>query len=334
MLNLIAIIKTKSRKLKCLIPFCSSVRKQETFTKIYDSAKISECTIIEIKPKTISFICACGRKDEKDVTVFCHKAKCRWCSYEEYSKKYRKYSYSEIIEVSINKNRKLITTQEEYDKKSSKIKFECSCGSIVVSDTSMFMRTIGCSNCKGKVTKHPTTYKFEYVKEYIENLGFVLLDEEYVNCDSPLKLICPNGHLFDMDFYHFKNRGQRCHQCWFDTDKSGANSPSWKGDLVSQNIRERKTNEYNEWREAVYKKDNFTCACCKTKGGRLCAHHLKSFAKFPELRLDVNNGITLCEDCHSSYSENGFHKLYGTVSFTEEDFYEFMKIFAKEKQEM
>lgn len=28
------------------------------------------------------------------------------------------------------------------------------------------------------------------------------------------------------------------------------------------------------------------------------ADHIKPFAYFPELRLDVNNGQTLCKDCH------------------------------------
>jgi len=72
----------------------------------------------------------------------------------------------------------------------------------------------------------------------------------------------------------------------------------WKGGITPINRRLRETGKYKEWRKKVYERDNFTCQECNHKGGRLNADHIKPFSLYPELRFDVNNGRTLCEDCH------------------------------------
>lgn len=60
----------------------------------------------------------------------------------------------------------------------------------------------------------------------------------------------------------------------------------------------RKTAEYKEWRKAVFIRDGFTCQLCGKVGGTLNAHHIKPYARYPELRFVVDNGITLCQSCH------------------------------------
>lgn len=59
----------------------------------------------------------------------------------------------------------------------------------------------------------------------------------------------------------------------------------------------------NYWRICVYKRDNFTCQHCgllvgKNPNGKLHAHHILAWAKYPELRWEISNGITLCPPCH------------------------------------
>lgn len=68
----------------------------------------------------------------------------------------------------------------------------------------------------------------------------------------------------------------------------------------------RNSQEYREWRAAVYERDHYTCQNCGQVGGTLNAHHIKSFARHPELRLDVNNGVTLCKSCHKLAHVRGF----------------------------
>ncbi len=85
----------------------------------------------------------------------------------------------------------------------------------------------------------------------------------------------------------------------------GKNNPNWKGGISSINSRLRATKEYTLWREAVYLRDNFTCVWCGQVGGNLNADHIKPFALFPELRFAIDNGRTLCENCHKTTDTYG-----------------------------
>lgn len=80
-------------------------------------------------------------------------------------------------------------------------------------------------------------------------------------------------------------------------NNSGKNSYSWKGGIFSEHDRIRHTEEYNQWRLSVYKRDWYKCQKCGSKKN-IIAHHIKYFSEYPELRFDKNNGITLCRSCH------------------------------------
>lgn len=67
---------------------------------------------------------------------------------------------------------------------------------------------------------------------------------------------------------------------------------------IRQSQEGRRCEEYKEWRKNVFERDDYTCRHCGEKGCRLNAHHILSYANFPELRYELENGITLCEDCH------------------------------------
>lgn len=85
----------------------------------------------------------------------------------------------------------------------------------------------------------------------------------------------------------------------------GIPADQWKGFKQSENQRARETAEYTEWRKKVFIRDNFTCQFCKKRGGQLQADHIKSFSLHVELRLDVDNGRTLCVECHKKTDTYG-----------------------------
>lgn len=80
--------------------------------------------------------------------------------------------------------------------------------------------------------------------------------------------------------------------------KKGKNNPRWKGGITKKNHCD--TAKYKELRRKIFQRDNFTCLICKKMGGNLECHHLKEWAKYPELRFNINNCITLCENCHKN----------------------------------
>jgi len=101
---------------------------------------------------------------------------------------------------------------------------------------------------------------------------------------------------------------KQCHGIAQRKLRLGENCPNWKGGSTPKGKLIRGSASYKDWREAVFARDNWTCQDCGERNykGRgktvfLHAHHIFSFADFPEHQLAVWNGVTLCEICHSKH---------------------------------
>lgn len=79
------------------------------------------------------------------------------------------------------------------------------------------------------------------------------------------------------------------------TDVCGEKHPNWKG---GKSEDKRSGTKYIQWRSNVYTRDNWTCQTCRKRGIYIEAHHIKSWAEYPKLRYDIENGVTLCRECH------------------------------------
>ena len=86
----------------------------------------------------------------------------------------------------------------------------------------------------------------------------------------------------------------------------GARHHNWKGGKTGYRQKIHNTLEYKLWRRSVFERDNYTCRFCGERGGELNADHIKPFAYFPELRLAIDNGRTLCVACHRKTDTWGY----------------------------
>lgn len=76
---------------------------------------------------------------------------------------------------------------------------------------------------------------------------------------------------------------------------TGDKASNWRGG-VNQN--QRTDNRKFAWRDAVLKRDNYTCQVCEDVGVFLHVDHIKAWADYPDLRFEATNGRALCRPCH------------------------------------
>ena len=109
------------------------------------------------------------------------------------------------------------------------------------------------------------------------------------------------------------NRGKKGQSAWnkgLKGFRAGKKHWNWKGGKTPINMTIRGSLEYKLWRTAVFERDNYTCIWCGVRNGNgkrieLHADHIKPFAYFPELRFAIDNGRTLCRECHKKTDTYG-----------------------------
>lgn len=125
---------------------------------------------------------------------------------------------------------------------------------------------------------------------------------------------CPNCKSdFATRYNKKKFCTRKCYNVAIAERQRGERSHLWKGGLTRPEVILRNSIEYGDWRTAVFQRDDYTCQLCFERGGKLAAHHIREYAKHPNLRLQVNNGITLCWPCHQSVKSK--ERLYETMFY-------------------
>jgi len=167
----------------------------------------------------------------------------------------------------------------------------------------------------------------EDVKHLCDQRGYILLTESIRNVDDTVQYICfkhPDYGIQTTSLWGLKHSNNSCRMC-VHMLLSGENHWHWRGGIALERDCIMNTFEYRRWRNSVFERDNYTCQCCGKRGGKLNAHHKENFSTHIELRLDIDNGLTLCEDCHSTSVPGSFHSVYGTHNNSKEQLDEYIK---------
>ncbi|TCM89637.1 HNH endonuclease [Paenibacillus sp. BK033] len=197
------------------------------------------------------------------------------------------------------------------------LSFVCVCGRSAQISYDKFRRGQLCGGCRWERGSSKQRRTIDSVRETFALGGCELLSSEYSSNKQKLSFRCSCGNVTAISLAKFQ-AGQRCQSCKdrrISEKLTGPNNPSWKPELTeADRVKERTIPGYDEWRRSVFRRDGYICVICG-HGGRLNAHHIESYARVPEKRTDVTNGVTLCEDCHNEYHRKVSHNDADMESF-------------------
>ncbi len=180
-----------------------------------------------------------------------------------------------------------------------------------------------CKICGEKVKRTKAEFKNRPAKNYYcssecyhEKLkqgrgGFTKFTKKCKNCNKDFWITSRNKRTV-------KYCSEKCRKEGFPKKEEHNN---FKKELDrSYRARHRLYYENTVWRNSVFKRDDYTCQVCNKKGFKIQAHHIENYSSNKEKRFDINNGVTLCIDCHKK-----FHKTYGVANNNKEQLEEFIK---------
>ena len=299
---------------------CSGTEKY-TFKYIKKYFKDNNCELLEKEYKRNStkmkYRCECGDISKITFASFKKGTRCIECKKEKLRKSF-KHSFKYVYNYFKKNGCELL--EKGYKNNSTHMKYKCKCGDINKITFGNFKNSERCAKCAG--IQKPS---FKYVKDFFKRNNCKLLEKKYKNTQTPMKYKCKCGKISKIRFTSFK-KGHRCKNCGNKKQKRfGKDNYHYNPNITDEEreIQRSRLSDslYREWRNKIFKKNNYICLKCKKRGGELNAHHIKNYKKNKELRLIKSNGITFCKNCHIE-----FHKIYGKKHNNRKQLKEFLQV--------
>lgn len=285
---------------------CSKCGNNEklTFEYVYNYFKNQGCELLDEKyvnnRTKMKYECNCGNISDICFNNFKQGNRCKKCSGLE------KLTYRYVKRYFEERGCKLL--EENYINNRTKMRYRCNCWNISKITFCGFQQGNRCNKCGTKRCAKKKRHTYEHIYNYFKEQGCELLEKDYTNALTKMRYKCNCGSKSTITFADFSS-DRRCKKCGIEK-RTGHNNHNYNPNLTDEDRKNRRLIKgYDQWVKDVYKKNNYTCqkcGCNSNRKNRLNAHHIDGYAENPNIRLDLNNGITFCQKCHM-----GFHYIYG-----------------------
>lgn len=209
---------------------------------------------------------------------------------------------------------------DKYVNQRAKSEMVCYCGKVFIAKPSSVWseQTMSCGCARlGKNAKDITGMKFNYltaVESTCKKLG---------NC-IVWKFKCDCGNHTFVSISDATTGNTKSCGCWnkkvYTARIENFNKSLGRdGTTGIHNLKERLKPKYRVWRKSIIKRDCNICKKCNCSSMKIQVHHLNAWAAFPEDRFDIDNGASLCKECHIL-----FHVEYGYGGNTKDQFLEYI----------
>lgn len=144
---------------------------------------------------------------------------------------------------------------------------------------------------------------------------------------------CSNKKVF------FKGNVKRCLDCNVEIHRKATRCKNCFDKIQDQGkskerVKFQNSRAWNEVRTACFERDNYTCQHCNIRGSKtLSAHHIKPYRNYPELRLDLDNLLTLCHDCHYALHANQKGEDHYNTKLTDKEVHEVFQLLILRKNQ-
>jgi 5-methylcytosine-specific restriction endonuclease McrA len=232
-----------------------------------------------------------------------------------------KYTLNEVKDYLSQYNYTFLE-KEFINVSAKKLKVECPNNHIIFIKFSNFKRGIRCRKCydeginsESKILTQDTIKNLLMIKFNCELIKIIKEGNNYY-----VYAKCLKGHIWRVVKSQLK-KAKYCGLCYKEKNK-GETHHNWNPNR--DRAARKDSGPLTLWSRKVKFRDKYTCQKCLKKfkwnnNKNLHAHHIKDFATNKALRLDISNGISLCQPCHSR-----FHSLYGSKNINEVQLQEFL----------